>query len=97
MKDAARLLILFLSTGKLGSYVGEHCYICEDTEPFTDSLDVRMRRLIQMSDAWGGLRHQLAELQRAIGEAGAAHDSEIVREMWRAVDAEVCQPVALTH
>jgi hypothetical protein len=50
-----------------------------------------MRRLIQMSDAWGGLRHQLKELQRAIGEAGAAQDTKTLKEIWQAVDVEVCQ------
>ena len=56
-------------SAKLGSFVGEYSYVCEDTEPRTEQLYQRVRRLIQRSNAWGGLRRQLVELQDLLAES----------------------------
>jgi hypothetical protein len=42
------------------------------------------------SDAWGGLRLQLAELQSALGDPDAVRKPEIFRDLWEAVDEQVC-------
>ena len=52
--------------------MGEHCYVCQDTEPFSESLDRRIRRLLSSSHMWGGLRRQLLQLRRALSAAAAA-------------------------
>jgi hypothetical protein len=63
--------------------------VCEDTEPFTESLDRRMRRLIQRSNAWGGLRRQLVALQAALTGPGAEQGGDALRAEWQAVDVQV--------
>ncbi len=63
--------------------------MCEDTEPFTDSLDRRLQRLIHLSDAWGGLRRQLIELQKALSNCVAGSSQEAFKELWKGVDAQV--------
>jgi hypothetical protein len=69
--------------------VGEYCYVCEDNEPFAVPMDRRRQGLIHKSDAWGGLRVQLAELQSALGDPDAARKPEIFKDLWKAVDEQV--------
>ena len=68
--------------------MGQWCYVCEDTEPFTESLDRRMRRLLQRSNAWGGLRRQLVALQAALTGPAAEQGGDALRAAWQAVDAQ---------
>jgi hypothetical protein len=77
-----------LRAGGVGSYVGHWCYVCEDTEPFTESLDRRMRRLIQRSNKWGGLRRQLVALQAALTGPGAEQGGDALKAEWLAVDVQ---------
>ena len=77
--------------------MGEYCYVCEDTEPLTDPLEQRLQQLIHNSDAWGGLRRVLTDLQRALsvavpGATGAAGPDGFM-DLWRAVDKQVRNPL----
>ena len=68
--------------------MGEHCYVCEDTEPYSDNLERRLQELL-LSGACGGLRRVLLELQKGLSKHVAGNNLEVFKDLWKEVDVQV--------